>query len=184
VRVPYRYLVSDDVVENLFRSATAISSRRGQQIPREAIALRAWINMASPGGRSGHLERYPGGRCHQHTVFDGTTKLYGVAAAWPIWGLIRATRNSRPPWAVASRWCFRSWPGAPPANHRRGGVINAASQQRQRPGRPGAGSYISIWARICREQRLLSPMCWRPHRSYLPVALRACMSASACPVRR
>ena len=176
VRVPYRYLVSDDVVENLFPIGNGdFLGVVGQQIPGEAIALRALDQygipvVGAPVTWNGTL----GGAAISTTVFDGTTKLYGVAAAWAYLGTnpgdqeFTATVGSGQPLVLPFLGRARLQPTIDA-----GGVINAASQQAPATGQGLApGSYISIWGENLAESNVYFADVLAPGIDpYLPVAL-------------
>jgi uncharacterized protein (TIGR03437 family) len=176
VHVPYRYLVSDDVVENLFPVSNGdFLGVVGQQIPGEAIALRALDQYGIPVvGAPVVWNGTVGGAAISTTVFDAKTALYGVAGAWAYLGPnpgdqeYTATVGSGQPLVLSFLGRARLQPTIDA-----GGVINAASQLAPTAGQGLApGSYVSIWGENLAESNVYFANVLAPGIDpYLPVAL-------------
>jgi uncharacterized protein (TIGR03437 family) len=176
VHVPYRYLVSDDVLANLFPISNGdFLGVVGQQIPGEAIALRALDQFGIPVvGSSVVWTGAVGGATISTTIFDAKTALYGVAGAFAYLGPnpgdqeFTATLGSGQPLVLPFLGRARLQPSIDS-----GGVINAASQLTPATGQGLApGSYISIWGENLAESNFSFSNVLAPGIDpYLPVAL-------------
>ncbi|MGO9095539.1 MAG: S8 family serine peptidase [Bryobacteraceae bacterium] len=176
VHVPYRYLVSDSVLYNLFPIANGdFLGVVNQQVPGEAIALRALDQYGIPVvGAPVVWTGTVGGTTIDTIEFNATTALYGVAVAWAYLGPnpgdqeFTATVGSGQPLVLPFLGRARLQPTI-----NAGGVINAASQLAPATGQGLApGSYISIWGQNLAESNVYFADVLAPGIDpYLPVAL-------------
>ena len=158
LRVPYSYLVSDNVPYNLFPINNGdFIGVVNSQIPYESIALRAVDQYGVPvEGAPVTWTGTQGGTTIDTTVFDPKTALYGVAGAWVYLGPnpgaqeFTATVGTTQPLVFKFQGRARLQPTIDS-----GGVINAASQLAPQSGQGLApGSYISIWGQNLAESSL------------------------------
>jgi uncharacterized protein (TIGR03437 family) len=181
LRVPYSYFVGDNVPYNLFPSYNSdFIGVVNQQVPGLGyIALRAVDQYGVPVvGAPVTWTGTKGGTTVDTTVFDPSTRLYGVAGAWAYLGPnpgdqeFTATVGSGQTLALKFPGRARLQPTIDA-----GGVINAASQLAPQAGQGLApGSYISVYGQNLAESSL-------DFNSTLPVGIDPYLPVSLANVR-